>query len=73
MKDILTAWKWNGSVSEPIPYGEGHINQTYAITVTSVQGGKTLHPAKNQYQYIQRPGRFDGKRLRCYRFFARKG
>ena len=40
MKDILTAWKWNGSVSEPIPYGEGHINQTYAITVTSVQGAK---------------------------------
>ncbi len=38
MKDILTAWKWNGSVSEPIPYGEGHINQTYAITVTSEQG-----------------------------------
>ena len=40
MKDILTAWKWNGSVSEPIPYGEGHINQTYAITVTSEQGAK---------------------------------
>ena len=40
MKDILTAWKWNGSVSEPIPYGEGNINQTYAITVTSVQGAK---------------------------------
>ena len=32
MKDILTAWKWNGSVSEPIPYGEGHINSTYHVT-----------------------------------------
>ena len=40
MNDILTAWKWNGSVSEPVPYGEGHINQTYAITVTSGQGAK---------------------------------
>ena len=33
MKEILTAWHWDGSVSEPVPYGEGHINQTYAITV----------------------------------------
>ena len=40
MNDILTAWKWNGSVSEPIPYGEGHINQTYAITVMSESGAK---------------------------------
>ena len=40
MNDILTAWKWNGSVSEPIPYGEGHINQTYAITVMSEPGAK---------------------------------
>ena len=40
MNDILTAWRWNGSVSEPVPYGEGHINQTYAITVTSGQGAK---------------------------------
>ena len=46
MKEILTAWQWDGPVSEPIPYGEGHINQTYAITVTSEQGDKTLHPAK---------------------------
>ena len=35
MNEILAAWQWNGSVSEPIPYGEGHINQTYAITVHS--------------------------------------
>ena len=40
MKEILTAWHWDGSVSEPVPYGEGHINQTYAITVTSGQGAK---------------------------------
>ena len=40
MKEILTAWHWDGSVSEPVPYGEGHINQTYAITVTSEQGAK---------------------------------
>lgn len=40
MKEILTAWQWDGSVSEPVPYGEGHINQTYAITVTSEQGAK---------------------------------
>ena len=55
MKEILTAWQWDGPVSEPIPYGEGHINQTYAITVTSEQGAKTLYPAKNQYRYIQDP------------------
>lgn len=73
MKEILTAWQWDGPVSEPVPYGEGHINQTYAITVTSEQGAKRYILAKNQYQYIQRPGRFDGKRLRYYRFFARKG
>ena len=40
MKEILTAWQWDGPVSEPVPYGEGHINQTYAITVTSKQGAK---------------------------------
>ena len=40
MKEILTAWQWDGSVSELVPYGEGHINQTYAITVTSEQGAK---------------------------------
>ena len=40
MNEILAAWQWNGSVSEPVPYGEGHINQTYAITVTSEQGAK---------------------------------
>ena len=40
MNEILAAWRWNGSVSEPVPYGEGHINQTYAITVTSEQGAK---------------------------------
>ena len=27
-------------MSEPVPYGEGHINQTYALTVTSAQGAK---------------------------------
>lgn len=40
MKEILTTWQWDGPVSEPVPYGEGHINQTYAITVTSEQGAK---------------------------------
>ena len=40
MNEILAAWQWNGSVSEPVPYGEGHINQTYAIMVTSAQGAK---------------------------------
>ena len=40
MKDILTAWQWNGLVSDPIPYGEGHINQTYIITETSKSGPK---------------------------------
>ena len=71
MNKILAAWHWDGPVSEPVPYGEGHINQTYAITVTSE--GKTLYPAKNQYQYIQRPRRFDGKHLRRNGFSARKG
>lgn len=23
MNEILAAWRWNGSVSEPVPYGEG--------------------------------------------------
>ena len=72
MKEILTAWQWDGPVSEPVPYGEGHINQTYAITVTSEQGTKRYILQKINTN-IQRPGRFDGKRLRCYRFFARKG
>ena len=40
MNKILAAWAWNGPMSEPIAYGEGHINQTYAITVTSEQGAK---------------------------------
>ena len=40
MNKILAAWHWDGPVSEPVPYGEGHINQTYAITVTSEQGAK---------------------------------
>ena len=40
MNKILAAWAWNGPVSEPIAYGEGHINQTYAIMVTSAQGAK---------------------------------
>ena len=73
MKEILTAWHWDGSVSEPVPYGEGHINQTYAITVTSEQGAKRYILTKNQYRYIQRPGRFDGKYLRRDGFPARKG
>ena len=30
MNKILAAWAWNGPVSEPIAYGEGQINQTYA-------------------------------------------
>ena len=44
MNEILAAWQWNGSVSEPVPYGEGHINQTYAIMVTSAQGAKRYIP-----------------------------
>ena len=36
MNKILAAWEWNGPVSEPTAYGEGHINQA-------------LYPAKNQY------------------------
>lgn len=72
MKEILTAWQWDGPVSEPIPYGEGHINQTYAITVTSEQGAKRYILQKNQYRYIQRPGRSYGKHLRCDGFSARK-
>ena len=52
MKEILTAWQWDGPVSEPVPYGEGHINQTYAITVTSEsRGTKRYILQKNQYQY----------------------
>ena len=73
MNDILTAWKWNGSVSEPIPYGEGHINQTYAITVTSVQGAKRYILQKINTNTFKDPGRLDGKRLRCDGFSARKG
>ncbi len=47
MNEILAAWQWNGSVSEPIPYGEGHINQTYAITVTSEQGQNAISCKKS--------------------------
>lgn len=47
MNKILAAWAWNGPVSEPIAYGEGHINQTYALTEQATQ--KTLYSAKNQY------------------------
>ena len=53
MNKILAAWAWNGPMSEPIAYGEGHINQTYAVTEQATQ--KTLYPAKNQYRYIQDP------------------
>ena len=27
MNKILAAWAWNGPVSEPIAYGEGHITR----------------------------------------------
>ena len=37
MNKILTAWEWNGPVSEPTAYGEGHINQTYAVTEQATQ------------------------------------
>ena len=37
MNKILTAWEWNGPMSEPIAYGEGHINQTYAVTEQATQ------------------------------------
>ena len=37
MNKILAAWAWNGPVSEPIAYGEGHINQTYAVTEQTTQ------------------------------------
>ena len=37
MNKILAAWAWNGPVSEPIAYGEGHINQTYALTEQATQ------------------------------------
>ena len=40
MKDILTAWQWNGPVSNPVPYGEGHVNQTYIIIETLKSGQK---------------------------------
>lgn len=37
MNKILAAWEWNGPVSEPTAYGEGHINQTYAVTEQTTQ------------------------------------
>lgn len=37
MNKILAAWAWNGPMSEPIVYGEGHINQTYAVTEQTTQ------------------------------------
>ena len=37
MNKILAAWAWNGPVSEPTAYGEGHINQTYAVTEQTTQ------------------------------------
>ena len=37
MNKILAAWAWNGPMSEPIAYGEGHINQTYALTEQATQ------------------------------------
>ena len=73
MNDILTAWKWNGSVSEPVPYGEGHINQTYAITVTSEQGAKRYILQKINTDTFKDPAGLDGKHLRRDGFSARKG
>lgn len=46
MNKILAAWAWNGPVSEPIAYGEGHINQTYALTEQATQNAIFC---KNQY------------------------
>ncbi len=70
MNEILAAWRWNGSVSEPVPYGEGHINQTYALTVSSAQGAKRYILQKDQHRYLQGPRRLDGKYLRRNGFSA---
>ena len=37
MNTILAAGEWNGPVSEPTAYGEGHINQTYVVTEQTTQ------------------------------------
>ena len=55
MNEILAAWRWNGSVSEPVPYGEGHINQTYALTVTSAQGAKRYILQKINTNVFKKP------------------
>ncbi|MEI3264567.1 MAG: hypothetical protein V8S16_08360 [Gemmiger sp.] len=73
MNEILAAWAWNGSVSEPIPYGEGHINQTYALTVTSSRAQKRYILQKINTDTFKDPAGLDGKYLRRNGFSARKG
>ncbi len=59
-------------MSEPVPYGEGHINQTYALTVTSAQGAKRYILQKINTDTFKDPRRLDGKYLRRNGFSAVK-
>ena len=43
MNKILAAWEWNGPVSEPTAYGEGHINRR---TLLQNKQRKALYPDK---------------------------
>ena len=38
--DVLAAWDWGGQVAGVLPYGEGHINDTFLLTVRC--GGKDV-------------------------------
>lgn len=38
MQEYLQAWDWQGTPSAPVPYGEGHINQTYVVQVEGDAG-----------------------------------
>ena len=33
MQECLQAWDWQGTPADPVPCGEGHINQTYLVRV----------------------------------------
>lgn len=38
--DVLAAWDWGGTVTDAIPYGQGHINSTYCVEVQRPGGDR---------------------------------
>ena len=52
ISEVTEAFNLPGELKECIPYGNGHINDTYRLTCETPGGDQALYSAENEQAYL---------------------